>query len=986
MGGLSGTVRDASGAVVTGAEVEVVNAAKGIQRSVETDEDGLFVAPALAPAKGYRVTVSKPGFTKFLAEDIEILVGRQVDLPVTLYLTTEIAAGPPVQQIETEVSQVIESGQIVDLPLNGRRVDNFTLLTPGVTRDGYLGLLTFRGTAGGNSFLVDGNDTTEQFYNENEGRTHIFSQISQDAVQEFQVILSNPLAEYGRATGGIVNTVTRSGANERHGTAFWFFRNRTLDARDRYASVDPAEVRNQAGTSTGGAIRRDKLFYFFNAEVTRRSFPIASSLVAPGVIDPLYHTFIGCASPATASQCAAINALLPRFFARIPRKADQTLALGRIDWRPSAEHSFTASFNFLHFSSPNGLLTDSAITTGSALTGNANDNVRVRNVRGSWTAIPREDMTNEFRFGWDTDRQTDDFCPLTIAPGAADAAITVAGVSLGSPNFLPRVEPNERRLEFADNFSRIWRKHIFKAGLDIAGTDDHTHLLTNAFGNYTYQTVTTFAEDYSSPGTLTSPGKHWLTYTQGFGTPVVDAGIRDNGIYGQDQYHFSQNLTVNVGVRYEHASMPYPPKDNPNYPQTGTIPSSAHNLAPRLGLAYNFDRAKTVVRASWGMFHARFPASLVYSLLTNNGVYQTATTLQSTVAAQLTAGPPFPNQFFTTPSSAVGSTTIQFLEPKARTPYAEEGSLSLERPLASGITMTASYLWNRGIQLLGVRDLNMGAPTGSAVYTIEDAHGNVVGAYATPVYLTSNRLDSRYQRILQDENGVNSYYNALLVQLGKRFRYGLQGNISYTWSHEIDYGQGDATDALFFNAPVATFNGNYKLDKGSGTLDQRHRFVLSFVEQPVFTHRAGRFYKYLVNNWQLSALMTLESGRPEMPYVFLTDTPVTNMAYSTTLNGFGGGDRAPFWRNDSLYTPPVHRGDARLSKIVPIGERYKVIVSFEAFNVTNTPVNTSLYNEAYIEKGKVLTPYAAYGAGYASTGFPDGTNARRAQASARFVF
>ena len=982
MGGLSGTVRDASGAVVMGAEVEIVNAGRGIPRAIQTNEAGLFVAPALIPAKGYQVTVTKLGFAKCQAKDIEILVGGQVDLAVTLQpAKAEIA----VQQVSTEVAQVVETGQIMDLPVNGRRVDSFTLLAPGVTNDGLLGLLTFRGVAGGNSFLVDGNDTTEQFYNENAGRTHIFSQISQDAIQEFQVILSNPVAEYGRATGGVVNMVTRSGANDVHGTASWFFRNRTLDARDRYASFNPAEVRHQAGGSIGGAIRRDTLFYFFNAEVTRRSFPIASSLVAPGVIDPLYHTFIGCAAPATASQCAAINALLPRFFARIPRRADQTLALGRIDWRPSAIHFFSVRFNFLHFSSPNGLQTASAITTGAALTGNADDNVRVRNAIASWTAVPRPDMTNQFRFGWATDRQADDFSNVTIPPGAADAAITVAGVSLGSPSFLPRVEPNERRLQFADNFFRIWRKHIFKAGIDIAGTDDRTHLLNNAFGSYTYQTVTTFAEDYS-PGTPTSPGKHWQTYTQGFGNPVVDAGIRDNGIYAQDQYRFSPNLTVDLGVRWEHASMPYPLKDNTNYPQTGHISSSIHNLAPRIGLAYNFDRAKMVVRASWGMFHARFPAALVYSLFTNNGVYQTATTLQSTVAAQLTAGPPFPNMFFTTPTSAVGSTTIQFLNSNARTPYTEQGSFSLERPLASGITATATYLWNRGIQLLGVRDLNMGPPTGSAGYIIDDAHGNAVAGYTTPVYLTSNRIDSRYQRVLQDENGVNSYYNALLLQLGKRFRYGLEGNAAYTWSHEIDYGQGGASNALFFDTPTATFNGNYKLDKGSGTLDQRHRFVLSFVEQPVFTHRDGRFFKYAVNNWQLSALMTLAAGRPEMPTILVQDTPVTNMAYTTSLDGFGGGTRVPFWRNNSLYTPPAYRGDARLSKVIPIGERYKLLLSFEAFNVTNTPVDTSLFNQAYTERNHVLTPTAGYGAGNASGGFPDGTNVRRTQASARVVF
>ena len=176
---------------------------------------------------------------------------------------------------------VIDARQIMDLPINGRRVDTFVLLTPGVTNDGTFGLLSFRGVAGGNAFLMDGNDTTEQYYNENAGRTRIASQISQDAVQEFQVVSANFSAEYGRAMGGVVNTVTKSGSNDLHGTAYWFFRNRTLNARDRYATFNPPELRHQAGASLGGAIVKDKLFYFLNVDITRRNFPMVSSLNFP---------------------------------------------------------------------------------------------------------------------------------------------------------------------------------------------------------------------------------------------------------------------------------------------------------------------------------------------------------------------------------------------------------------------------------------------------------------------------------------------------------------------------------------------------------------------------------------------------------------------------------------------------------------------------------------------------------------------------------
>src|SRR5262249_60092762 len=144
---------------------------------------------------------------------------------------------------------VVYAPQIINLPINGMRVDTFVLLTPGVTNDGTFGAVAFRGMPSGNAFLQDGNDTTQQFYNENAGRTRISSNISQDSVQEFQVLTSGYSAEFGRAVGGVINTVTKSGTNDIHATAYWFYRNQVFNARDRYAAINPPESRHQAGGS-----------------------------------------------------------------------------------------------------------------------------------------------------------------------------------------------------------------------------------------------------------------------------------------------------------------------------------------------------------------------------------------------------------------------------------------------------------------------------------------------------------------------------------------------------------------------------------------------------------------------------------------------------------------------------------------------------------------------------------------------------------------
>src|SRR6266853_3106625 len=379
LGAISGTVRDASGAAVPAAQVVVSNQSKGIKRTVETTEAGVFTAPSLVPAPGYSVIVSKPGFNQYEVKDIQVLVGQNLGLDIALAVAgaaTQVevqSTAPIVDNTKTDVSQVINSTQILELPINGRRVDSFVLLSPAVVPDGTFGLVSFRGIAGGNAFLTDGNDTTEQYYNENAGRTRIQSQISQDAVQEFQVVSNNYSAEFGHATGGVVNTVTRSGGNDFHGTGFWFFRNQDFNARDTFATVVPQETRHQFGVSAGGKILKDKLFYFLNYEGMRRNFPLIANITTPG--NPLFDSsgkFNGaCGAPATPDQCTAAIAFLGRQFQTVPRTTNQDLGFGKIDYRTTERNSFSFSLNVLRWVSPNGLQTAGVLNSGAGVGGNA---------------------------------------------------------------------------------------------------------------------------------------------------------------------------------------------------------------------------------------------------------------------------------------------------------------------------------------------------------------------------------------------------------------------------------------------------------------------------------------------------------------------------------------------------------------------------------------------------------------------------------------
>ena len=1000
LAGISGTVRDASGSVVPNAKVEISSASRGLIRTITSNSEGVFTAPALTPGPEYRVLVNASGFAAYDIKNIDLQVGQNLDLNVKLSVNTAAtqvevsAAAPLVEDTKTDVSTVVGSLQIQELPINGRRVDSFVLLTPGVSDDGNFGLLTFRGVAGQNSFLVDGTDTTEQFYNENAGRTRISAQISQDAVQEFQVVSSNYSAEYGRAMGGIVNTVTRSGGNDIHGGGFWFYRSTAFDARDPFASFNPSEKRNQAGATLGGPIKKNKLFYFLSTEVTRRNFPMVSSLSTVAV-NPTTQQWIGCGvasgtqPAATPAQCAAINALLPRFYGVIPRTLDQELYLGKLDYHLSDTHTLSASFNFMHDLSPNGIQTGASSTSGSALTSNGDDAVTVRNGHVSWTWVPTGSFVNDFRVAMASDRQADTFDNAELGQGLGFLQVAVNGTQLGPASYLPRIEPSELRYQFQDNATWTKQRHTIKFGFDTATTEDYVYFISSAFGSYTYQTVNAFALDFSNalPG-----AKNWQKYTQTFGNPVVDSRINDYGFYLQDQWRVSDRFTASVGARYEYAQLPQPSVCNHDYAATCHVPSPTTNLAPRIGLNYRLND-KTVLQAGFGMFYARFQGGTIDNLFTTgNGIYQTSLSLANTQPSQLAAGPTFPNALASAPTGvSAGAVALQFMAPNLRTPYSEQGNLTLQRQLSSDIAMSVSYIWSHGVQLYGIRDLNMPTATTNFTYAIDDTSGNAVGSYSTPV-LVGSRPDPRYGGIYESDNGVTSSYNGLAVQVNKRFKHSFQGLLSYTWSHEIDDGQsyGESTDNLFLsNANYWLYNGNYKADKGSGTEDQRHRLVLSWIWAPTFTHRTDFFDKFFVNGWQLSTITSMSSGHPYgSETISVKDTPVTGMFSNFSINGSGLSGRVPFLPYNSYYLPATYRTDARISKTIPIGERVKASLMLDVFNIANTwSARGYTSSQAYTETKGVLTPTPQSLYVPSSDAIPpDGTEARRMQIGLRISF
>jgi outer membrane receptor protein involved in Fe transport len=986
---VSGTVLDPSNAPVPDAQVVVSNTETGLTRRLVTNSSGYFLAASLTPGKGYRVEVTKAGFATYEARALVLEVGQNVTLNIPLIVAQQTQTvtvedvTPIVEQSKTGVSQTVTASQIVNLPINGRRVDSFVLLSPGVTADGTFGAVTFRGMPAGNAFLQDGNDTTQQFYNENAGRTRISSNMSQDAVQEFQVLTSGYNAEFGRAVGGVVNTVSKSGTNSLHGTAYWFFRNQDFNARDRYAAINPQESRHQAGGSLGGAIVKDKLFYFGNFDVTRRDFPLISTILNPLFFNAAGNFIGNCGAPATPAQCGAAVDYFRRFFGTVERNVSQNAGFFKLDWRLSDRQTLSLNANLMNWQSPNGIQTAAVLTNAGAIGNNGLSSVKTRWARLAHTTIFSGAAVNEFRFGYFKDRLYDQ-ANYDLAPPGVRVAVSVQGQgNLGVPNYLPRVQPTEDRWQFANNFSLTRGRHQFKFGVDIAHTRDVEEALFNGTGSYNYGTITAFAQDLTN----LDRGKRWQSYSQAFGQSYTNIFVRDYNFYAQDTWRLSNKLTLNYGLRYEFAQFAQPPIANPAYPQTGKINAPTRNFGPRIGLAYSLNQ-KTVLRAGYGIFYARYSSGTIARLHQLNGVAQRALTLQGNVAADLAVGPTFPAPLASldrTPPP--GTVSLNFADPNLATPYTQQGDLSIEREITGKMGITVSYLWNRALKNLTRRDLNVGPTAGNFTYRILDAAGNQTGTYTTPTYVLANRVDPRYSRVVLTDNGGRNWYDGLAVQFRRRAARWAEGTVAYTWSHARDLSQGGGNNNVFFtDGPVTLSNGDYNLEKGTSVLDQRHRTVFTAILNP-----PERKFRYpvagkLLNGWQISLLGTIASPQYTTPTVVVSGVQFPGPAFNNTLNGFGGSSQVPFLSRQSIPIDSVKRVDSRLTKAFRIREQITAQFNFEVFNTFNRVSNTSVNTQAFQATGGVLRSVAGLGVGTASGGFPDGTNARRAQISLRLTF
>jgi outer membrane receptor protein involved in Fe transport len=966
-GGINGTVSDPQGSVVPNASVIVTNIGTNATVTVTSGSDGSFRVPNLQPGT-YRVETTVSGFSPTRRENVVVEVNKSTPVDLTLSIgeaSAEVqvtAEAPVINTTDNSNTTNINQTSINELPINGRRASNFVLLTPGVAPDGPFGLISFRGISGLlNNSTIDGGDNNQAFFSEERGRTRINYSISQDAVREFAVNTSNYSAEFGRAAGGVVNTVTKSGTNEFHGSAFYYLRDNRWGARNAFSfqsvaapgggtqlvALKPKDQRHQFGASIGGPIVKDRLFFFFSYDQQIRDFPAVAAPSSP--------TFFQSANVATltsrgvtAAQIQAGISFLQSLTGVVPRKGDQTLFLPKIDWVINDKHTFTAVYNRMRWDSPAGVQTQAVVSRGIASFGDDLVSIDTLNTRLSSTFTPT--VLNEVRFQYSRDFERQVAQPgapgePTTANGfSPQVSIGGGGLTFGKPNFLDRAAyPDEKRWQYANTTTVNHGKHTLKFGGDYNYVSD---LLDNLFQNagaYSYSNLTEFLSDFANPSL-----RRFTSFAQNFGPTAFKFATEDFNLFFQDDYRLNPRFTLNLGLRYEYQKLPSPQIVNTADPRTMRFPSDTDNYGPRVGFALDVTGdGKTSVRGGYGIYYGRIINSTISNAITNTGAPGAQKSTGNLTPANPLA-PNYPNVLSSLPTVGGNFGAIVVFSPEMENPMIHQMDLIFERVIARNTVVSVSGLASFGRNLPTFVDTNLNPPTATTTYTF--VGGPFDAQTITVPRFTGARPNTNFTSITEIRSTIESDYLGLVLAANRRLTKGVQFQTSYTWSRAKDNGQGSQTFSTV-NVPLNPYD--YSFERGRSSLDIPHRFVASMVYAPDTLFGVGRQSNYgraIFGGWTISPIVTVQSGR-------VYSYGVSGNAPSATAGGIlgaGGANRLPNAEINSLRMPMIANVDLRISRRIRFTETMNLEFLAEGFNIFNRTNVTNVGTTAYTISGTNL--------------------------------
>ena len=634
---LNGTVMDPSGSTVPNAKVTITSPDTGLTRSVQTTESGLYAFPRL-PVGTYDLTVDASGFKGVKRSAIPLQVGAVATLDIRLEVgnAAEIVnvtgEAPVVETTRSSAGTNVTDVAVANLPVNGRNFIDFVVLAPGVVRDTRGGDLSFAGQRGpANTLLVDGADSNNLFYGQAVGRTGFRPySFSEDAVQEFQVNTSGYAAEVGRAGGGAVNVITKSGSNAFHGSAFEFYRDKGLNANtfvnNRAGTKKLPYHFNQFGGTLGGPVKKDRLFFFVSYDGQRNT---SNQIVVPNI----------------APTGAALTALQP-YLAPYKLGLNNNVYLAKMDWNINNSDRLTVRYNASRYTGVN----QESFGGNVAEEHSGNNEVNTDNLTGTFTKVLGSKMVLDLRFNYVRDAE----------PGYANTngpeVNIINGVLFGKNNFSPRYT-NAYTYQSVGTVSYTTGRHTLKFGGDI-----NAERIDNFFPGF-------FAGGYTFPSYDAFLAKQPSQYQQGFSgssttAPVSHPNSNEYAFFAQDNWRASDRLTLNFGVRYDYFSFAQGVSLNKDPGlaaaglRTDLIPTDKSNIAPRLGFAFKpFQGDTTVVRGSYGLFYGRTPAILLSTAILQNGIDVLTYNLTSNL-------PTYPSILSAPPSAGLAPPSIYVMDPK----------------------------------------------------------------------------------------------------------------------------------------------------------------------------------------------------------------------------------------------------------------------------------------------------------------------------------
>jgi hypothetical protein len=878
---LSGTVTDPSGATIPQAQVVTTNISTGVSRNVTTDSAGFFTAPNLLPGT-YEVRITATGFSTQVRTGITLTVGAQQALPITMQVgqvsqTVEVTTeAPTVELSSSALSATVNSTTVRELPLNGRSWTDLATLQPGV--DAIQTQVSFtagadRGNRGfgsqvsisgarpqQNNYRLDGISIND--YSNGAPGSVLGGNLGVDAIQEFSVLTSNYSAEYGRTSGGVVNAITRSGTNQFHGSVYEFLRNSALDARNFFdqGSIPPFK-QNQFGVASGGPIRKDRTFIFGDFEGIRQSKGITNVDTVPTPAARAGNLSTGTVKVDPAAQKYLPFWPLPNsgltpggdtgvFTFAAQRIVNENYFALRGDHKLSNKDSVFATYLY-----DNTLLTEP----------DGLENI----LQGFKTlrqfAVLEENhifspgLVNSVRFGFNRVAVDNDYSVKAINPLAADrslgavpgqeaAIVKVLGLTdfNGGLGANPNVTFRWNSFQVYDDAFLTHGLHSLKFGVAVERMQFNQLQPANPSGQFTFSTLQDFVTN------------HPKRFQKSFVNGLTPRDLRQTlfGLYLQDDWRATPNLTLNLGLRYEITTVPTEVQGRlatlvnltdatPHLGDPYFLNPTLRNLEPRVGFAWDpFRNGKTAVRSGFGLFDV-LPLPYEFQHL----AAQAAPFFE---LGQVTKLPP--GSFFTGALPLLGPSSFReaFIEHKPPRNYVMQWNFNVQRELASNVSMMVAYVGSRGVhQPFRSDDVDIVIPKLTPEGYIWPSP---VGSGTT---INPNFGDIRGLMWIG-----NSFFHALEVQLNKKMSHGLQVQGSYTWGRSIDTSSTTAFGDSLSNSIASLHWFDLRLSRAPSDFNIARRLVINGTWQVPRANTLSAPVAWVVIGWELGGIYELSDGVP----------------------------------------------------------------------------------------------------------------------------